>query len=124
MTCPDWNQRSLYYDGELTDQTVSAHIEGCLACRSELRKLEEMEACLTSPLSGRTTKKSRAAWKLVAAAAILVGGLGLALRPTTSQPNVTRMATRDGTVYTVSTTGQARLLSLEVNGNLARPEEN
>lgn len=124
MNCPDWQQLNLYFDGESLDESIRSHIDECLHCRSQLKKLEQLDTVVTAPPGTRSARRFvRHRWRLVAAAVLLVGGLGLAIRPATATRSVHRMATQDGTVYTISTTGQAQILSLEVNGQLAKPEE-
>lgn len=136
MTCPREEILSRRHDGELPEpelRELESHLAGCPACRDFEGKLRTLDHLLTLPL-GADTRLARArargggrrttVWFAAASllAALTVFGVASRVRPRpVAETGVVnyQVASPEGGTYHITVEGDARLLSIEVNGTVA-----
>lgn len=138
-SCPREEALSLHHDGRLPETErpeLEAHLRSCPECRRYAHSLVELDRAITGMVRGATAapkararrKATRWATALAASAALLtlcVGALKLTRTARTAaspQPRHYSLPAPAGGEYAVVVSGEAQLLSIEVNGTSANFE--
>lgn len=134
--CPREETLSLHHDGRLPEdvqQELQAHLQGCAECRRYAQSLIDLDRAITGMVRGAATapkarsrgKLTRWATALAASAALLalcVGALKLNRSPrlpASATEQHFSLPAPSGGEYAVVVSGEAQLLSIEVNGTSA-----
>jgi anti-sigma factor RsiW len=145
MICPREDALSRRHDGELKGeelQQLEAHLAGCAVCREFESKLRTLDQLLTAPIAmtsgafaagqrkrGQSRQRRTTVWFAAASLAATLAVFGVAARvqpaPSPDGGVVTyQVASPQGGTYHITVEGEAQLLSIEVNGTVARfPQE-
>lgn len=123
--CPSEETLSRFYDGEQNSQELREHIANCSECSSVLEEIRALEQDLLRPVG--FPAPARPAWGRLAAACLVLLLAGWWWWPTVPPggEKTYHLSSADGRDYTIKTTGEATLLSLEINETRAElePEE-
>ena len=121
--CPTEEMLSRFYDREGDElETVQDHVRDCPDCSAALDRYHRLDQELQRAVAFRADPKVARAKLLTACLLLLLAGWWWQARPAGESENTYRMSCSDGREYTIKTTGEATLLSLELNDTRAELE--